>query len=62
MEPFNEQFQGIFDARGAVPTQGPKHPQRFALGAVFLYPLTLWRRFEQGVDLRTGLKAFLKAA
>jgi len=32
------------------------------LGAVFLYQVTLLYRFEQGQDLRVGLKAFLKAA
>jgi hypothetical protein len=32
------------------------------LGAILLYQLTLWVRFEQGLDLRADLKAFLKAA
>jgi hypothetical protein len=36
--------------------------QRFALGAVFLYQLTLLYRCQHGQDLRVGLKAFLKAA
>ena len=62
IENFNEQFKGIFDAHGPVPTKGLKNTQRFALGAVLLYQLTLWYRFEQGLDLRTGLKALLKAA
>jgi hypothetical protein len=62
IENFNEQFKGIFDAHGSVPTKGLKNTQRFALGAVLLYQLTLWLRCERGLDLRTGLKAFLKAA
>jgi DDE family transposase len=62
IENFNEQFKGIFDVHGSVPTKGLKPTQRFALGAIFLYQLTLWLRFEQGLDLRSGIKAFLKAA
>jgi hypothetical protein len=62
IENFNAQFKGIFDVHGAVPTKGLRNTQRFALGAILLYQLTLWERFEQGLDLRTGLKAFLKAA
>ena len=33
-----------------------------ALGAVFVYQLTLFHRFGRGQNLRVGLKAFLKAA
>jgi len=62
IENFNEQFKGIFDAHGAVPTRGRVPTQRFALGAVFLYQLTLLYRHQIGADLRLGLKAFLKAA
>jgi len=62
IENFNEQFKGIFDAHGSVPTKGLRNTRRFALGAVLLYQLTLWLRCEQGLDLRLGLKAFLKAA
>jgi hypothetical protein len=62
IENFNGQFKGIFDAYGSVPTRGLVRTQRFALGAVFLYQLTLLYRFEHGQDLRVGLKAFLKAA
>jgi len=62
IENFYEQFKGIFEAHGGVPTKGLLATQQFALGAVFLYQLTLWHRFEQGLDLRIGLKAFLKAA
>ena len=61
-ENFNEQFKAIFDLHGSVPTKGLPNTQRFALGAVLLYQLTLWQRYEQGLDLRTGLKAYLKAA
>jgi hypothetical protein len=62
IENLNEQFKGIFDAHGQVPTKGLVNTRRFALGAVFVYQLTLWYRHEQGLDLRVGLKAFLKAA
>jgi hypothetical protein len=58
----NEQFQGIFDAYGQVPTKGLVNTRRFALGAVYVYQLTLWYRHEHGLDLRVGLKACLKAA
>src|SRR3954449_6280365 len=62
IENFNGQFKGIFDAHGSVPTRGLIRTQRFALGAVFVYQLTLLYRFEHHQDLRVGLKAFLKAA
>lgn len=62
IENFNGHFKGIFDVHGSVPTRGLVRSQRFALGAVFLYQLTLLYRFEHGHDLRVGLKAFLKAA
>jgi Transposase DDE domain len=62
IENLNEQFKGIFDVHGQVPTKGLVNTQRFALGAVFVYQLTLWYRHEHGLDLRVGLKPFLKAA
>jgi Transposase DDE domain len=62
IENFNEQFKGIFDAHGQVPTKGLTNTARFALGAVFVYQLTLLYRFEHHLDLRVGLKPFLKAA
>ncbi len=62
IENFNEQFKGIFDGHGQVPTKGVTNTRRFALGAIFVYQLTLWYRFEHGLDLRVGLKPFLKAA
>jgi Transposase DDE domain len=62
IENFNGQFKGIFDAHGPVPTRGLVRTQRFALGAVFLYQVTLLYRFAHAQDLRVGLKAFLKAA
>ena len=61
-ENFNEQFKGIFDAHGSVPTRGLVRSRRWALGAVFVYQLTLLCRLQRGEDLRVGLKAFLKAA
>ena len=62
IENLNEQFKGIFDAHGQVSTKGLVNTQRFALGAVLVYQLTLWYRHEHGLDLRVGLKPFLKAA
>ena len=62
IENFNGQFKGIFDVRGAVPTKGLTNTRRCALGAVFVYQLTLWYRHQHGLDLRVGLDPFLKAA
>jgi Transposase DDE domain len=62
IENLNEQFKGIFDGHGAVPTKGLQATRRFALGAVFVYQLALVHRAEAGLDLRVGLKSFLKAA
>ncbi len=62
IENFNEHFKAIFDVHGQVPTRGLINTQRFALGAVFVYQLALLHRHEQGLELNTGLKAFLKAA
>jgi hypothetical protein len=62
IENFNEQFKGIFDGHGQVPTKGLTNTRRFILGAIVVYQLTLWYRFEHGLDLRVGLKPFLKAA
>ncbi len=45
-----------------MPTKGLVNTTRFALGAVFVYQLALLYRFEQQLDLRVGMKAFLKAA
>ena len=61
IENFNEHFKGIFDAHGQVPTQGLLNTQRFALGAIFVYQLALLYRFQHGLDLNIGLKAFIKA-
>lgn len=62
IENFNEHFKGIFDAHGQVPTKGLVNTQRFALGAIFLYQIVLLYRHQYGLDLRVGLKAFIKAA
>ena len=62
IENFNEQFKGLFDGHGQVPTQGFCATRRVALSAVFVYQLTLLYRYQTGADLRVGLKAFLKAA
>ena len=61
MENFNEHFKGIFDSHGQVPTKGLVNTRRFALGAIFVYQLALLYRFERGLSLNVGLKAFLKA-
>ena len=52
IENFNGQFKGIFDVHGSVPTRGLVRTQRFALGAVLVYQLTLLYRFEHHQDLR----------
>jgi len=62
IENFNEHFKGIFDGHGQVPTKGLVHTRRFALGAIFVYQLALLYRFQHGIELNVGLKAFLKAA
>jgi hypothetical protein len=62
IENFNEQLKGIFEAHGQVPTKGLVATRRFALGAIFLYQLALLYRFQHGLDLRVGLKAFIRAA
>ena len=62
IENFNEQFKAIFDVHRPVPTRGQTNTARFALGAVFVYQLTLLYRHEHALDLRVGLKPFLKAA
>ncbi len=62
IENFNEHFKGIFGGHASVPTRGLVATRRFALGAVFVYQLALLYRFEHGLDLNVGLKAFLKAA
>jgi hypothetical protein len=62
IENFNEQFKGIFECHGQVPTKGLAATQRHILGAVLLYQLLLLHRFEHHQDLRVGLKACLRAA
>ena len=62
IENFNEHFKGIFDGHGQVPTRGLVATRRFALGAIVVYQLALLARHRLGVDLRVGLKAFLRAA
>ena len=62
IENFNEQFKAIFNGHDRVPTKGLVATQRYALGAVLVYQLVLWHRHEQGLPLRRGLKAYIKAA
>jgi hypothetical protein len=61
-ENFNEHFKSIFDVHGEVPTKGEVNTQRFALGAVFVYQLSLLYRHEQGLQSNVGMKPFLRAA
>ena len=61
-ENFNEQFKAIFDGHEQVPTKGLKATQRYGLGAVLVYQLSLFYRHKQGLTLRKGLKSFLRAA
>ena len=61
IENFNEHFKGIFDGHGQVPTKGLLNTQRFTLGAIFVYQLALLFRFQHGLNLNIGLKAFIKA-
>jgi hypothetical protein len=62
IENFNEQFKSIFDGHGQVPTKGKDNTRRFALGAVLVYQLVLWYRFEHGLSLREAIKPCIKAA
>jgi len=62
IENLNGQFKGIFECGGQVPTRGLRATQRYILGAVLVYQLTLLYRFQAGEDLRVGLKPFLRAA
>ncbi len=62
IENFNQQFKSIFEGHEQVPTKGIIATRRYLLGAVLVYQLALWYRFEQGLPLRVGLKAFLRAA
>jgi len=62
IENLNEQLKAIFDVHQPVPTRGLCATRRLVLGAVLVYQLTLWQRFEAGADLRVGLKPFLRAA
>lgn len=61
IENFNEQFKGIFDIHGQVPTKGLVNTRRFVLGAIFVYQIALLYRFQNNMSLRVGLKAFLKS-
>jgi hypothetical protein len=62
IENLNEHFKGVFEVHGPVPTKGKKATARFALGAVLVYQLALWYRFEHDLELNAGLKPFLRAA
>jgi hypothetical protein len=62
IENFNEHFKGIFDGHGSVPTKGLAATRLWALGCILVYQLALFYRHQAGLDLRLGLKPFLKAA
>ena len=61
-EPFHQVLKGLFELHGQVPTKGLRPTKRLGLGAVLVYQLALWYRFEHDLPLQTGMKAFLKAA
>ncbi len=60
IETFNEQFKGMFDGHAQVPAKGLVATRRFALGAILVYQLMVWYRFEHGLELRVRLKSFLR--
>jgi Transposase DDE domain len=62
IENWNEHFKCLFEGHSQVPTKGKHNTQRFVLGAVFVYQVILWYRFEHGLELCRGMKAFLRAA
>jgi hypothetical protein len=62
IEHCNQPCNAIFDGHGPGPTTGLSQTRRFALGAIFVEQRVRWYRVEPGLDLRVGLKAFLKAA
>jgi transposase len=62
IERWNAQFKHSFDLGAQLPTTGLVATQRFVLGAVFVYPLTVLDRFLVGRSLRCGLQAALQAA
>lgn len=62
IENWNGQFKAIFDVNQPVPTRGRCATRRWILGAVLVYQLTIWCRFEAGEELRAGLKPFIRAA
>jgi hypothetical protein len=53
MLPLNPMESGlcIFDGHGQVLTKGLSNTRRFALGAIFVYQLVLWYRFEHGLGI-----------
>ena len=61
-ENFNEHFKAIFELHGQVPTRGLINTARFALGAVLVYQLALLYRHERKMEIKRGLKPFLRAA
>lgn len=62
IERWHSQLKHIFDLSGQLPTRGLVATQRFVLGAVFTYQLTLLDRFLAGRPLRAGLQAAIQAA
>jgi hypothetical protein len=62
IENCTEPCKAMFDGHGQGPTTGVSKTRRFALGAIVVSQLVRWYRFAHGLELRVGLKAFLKAA
>ena len=57
-----QRLGATLDAHGSVPTRELRNTQCVAPGALVVYQLALVARFESGLHLRAGLKAFLKGA
>jgi hypothetical protein len=54
--------KGFFDGHGQAPTKALTNTRRFALGAILVYQLVILYRFNNGLDVNRGPKAFIKAA
>jgi hypothetical protein len=62
IENWNEQLKSMFEGHIQVPSKGKANTQRFVMGAVFLYQLAVWYRFEHVQTGRQRIKTFLKVA
>lgn len=62
IEPFNGLFKDFFGWQKNMPVKGLNKTQLLALGAVFLYQLTLYYQHEHKLEVGQGIKAMLRAA